>query len=190
MKKLIGFLALAGLIGGAIITLRDTTEAMAPTPSPIVRVECIGTAGTGSTGCCNEPGPRQFAYRVVIPGGDIPISVSQLDIGTHWPDPAAYGNLLMPTGWTMNILPAPYVSPDRFACTSHGNLTFIGGDCPYILRWSGPPQTSSFVVGFDANGPFTFDIHDVNWQISPTKKANWNQPVGRGRGPVHCIAFP
>jgi hypothetical protein len=192
MKRILGLLALCGLVGGSIAILRSTSDAMPQIidPIPLLQLECIGYAGNNSTGCCYEAGPRQFAYRVKMPGGNHNLSVSQVDVGTHWPDPAAYGNLLAPAGWTMTILPAPVQFPDRFDCTSHGQLTSPGGQCPYILRWSGPAQTSSFTLGFDAVGPFTFDVHDVHWKIGSGPRADWTKPVGLGRGPVHCIAFP
>jgi hypothetical protein len=192
MKRLFGFLALAGLLGGAVVTLRPTSEAQIPPidPIPLLKLECIGYAGIDSTGCCFGNGPRQLSYRVKFPGGNHNLSVSQVDIGTHWSDPAAYGNLLMPAGWSMQILPAPTLFPDRLACTSHGDFTSIGTECEYILRWSGPAQTSSFTLGYDAVGPFTFDIHDVHWKIAGGPRADWSKPVGLGRGPVHSIAFP
>lgn len=190
-KKLVGLLALLGVTAGAVVALRDRAEAMPP-PLQLVKVECIGTAGTTtSPGCCNETGARDYTYRVVLPGGNA-VSINRVDIGTHEPDPAEYTNLLMPSGWSMTIVALDPLWSDKLSCDSHGS--FVTPDsppaCPYVLRWSGTAQTSTFTVGFDQTNPNKFDIHDVHWKVSNGNQADWSQAVGDGKGPVHCLYMP
>jgi hypothetical protein len=187
MKKVIGVLAFAAILGGAIITLRMRADAMPPPPLPVVKVVC-----DGSIQCCNgsgmtAQGPRQFIYKVQIPGGNV-VSVSSIEVGTHIDNNLAdYVNLVMPAGWALTIPARTPVDPG-FVCTQHGNVSAVGGNCNYVLRFSGPAQTSNFTLAYDF--VHNYDVHDANWKASNGNQANWTKPVGLGEGPLHSPMIP
>jgi hypothetical protein len=189
MKKLLGFLALAAAAAGAAVVLRNQAQAMPPPPLPVVRIVCDGNIqccqGSGMT----SAGPRQFIYRVKVPTGGL-VSVSSVDVGVHMLDVhglADYVNLVMPAGWTLTAVSGTPPDPG-FVCTPHGNVSAIGGNCNVILRFSGPPQTSSFTLAYDFD--HNWDVHDANWKASNGNRANWTKPVGLGEGPLHSPMMP
>ena len=182
MKKLIMGLVFAGATAAAFLVTQATTEAASPQViSPIVKVKCLG-----NNACCSNPtGARNFVYRVVIPGGNHGITVSNLEVGTHDGNIADYVNLLLPAGWTMSIVSGN--KRGRIACTAHGGTTFPSEQCPYKLVFSGPAQGSSFSLGYDFIP--NWDHHDVAWSSSAVS-VNWGKPVGLGWGPLHSPLFP
>jgi hypothetical protein len=187
MKKIIGVLAFLTIVTGTVVALRMRADAMPPPPLPVVKVLC-----DGANPCCNGTGQtpqgiREFVYRVQIPGGNV-VSVSSIDVGTHIDNNLAdYVNLVMPAGWALTIPAGTPVDPG-FVCTPHGNVSAIAGNCNFNLHFSGPPQTSSFVLAYDFVP--NYDIHDANWKASNGNRANWTKPVGLGEGPLHSPMIP
>jgi hypothetical protein len=177
MKRVLGILALAGIVGGTIALLQVRTEAMPQTPSTVVRLVC-----DGNNGCCNGTGPTNYFYHVNFPSGGA-VQVDRIDIGTHDPRTAHYSNFIMPPGWTVSIVPVnPDNWPDKDGCTLHGVTVNPNFFCSKIIRFTGPAQTSSFTLGFDNDR----EAHQATWRCNITgNKANWAKPVGLGEGPVH-----
>ncbi len=181
MKRLLSVLALAALAGGAIVTLRLTTQAMPPPPQQVIKIVCDGNIAN----CCQGSGPRNFYYRVQIPSGGA-VQVDRVDIGTDDGNISHYSSFVLPANWTATIVSAS--PPDNPACTNHGGNTIAAGNCPYNVRFdkgTGVAQTSNFQLGFDYIGSTG---HDVNWHASllnSSNSANWTKPVGLGLGPVH-----
>ena len=142
-------------------------------PAGAQTIECDGSV-------CGSSGSRDYYYKVTNPSPQLPESVY---VGAHDPDPLNYHNILMPSGWTFNILKEPY--PDYSGFTSHGAVSpGPDGVCPYVIEWIGPPATTVY-LGFDHSG----DPHNVSWEQAvsgaPSATSNWLAPVGLGAGPVH-----
>jgi len=185
MKKLISALALAGLVGGVVAATNKDASAMPPPPSQAVRIVC-----DGGIQCCQGSALREFVYRVKVPGGGL-VSVSSIDVGTHDPVLSDYTDLILPTGWSLSILPAPPppAFPDAgFNCTTHGGVSSIVGNCPYVLHFAGPAKTSNFTLAY--NFLPNWDTHDVAWKSSNGNSAKWAAQVGLGNGPVHAPLMP
>jgi len=176
MKKLLGFLALAALVGGTVIAVRDNADAMPLTAS--VKIQCAG-----HNPCCDGTSSNKFVYNVKLAAG---VSTTSIDVGTHDGTLSDYTLLTAPTGWSLSI--ASLTPVDHLACVAHGTATTIDARCPYALHFSGPAQTSDFTLSY-AFGP-NWDHHVTNWKASTGDAANWSQPVGTGDGPIHSPWMP
>ena len=182
MKKSVGLGVLTLMAVGAVFALRNRADAAQFVP--LVKVLCKGTAGTGSTGCCNETGPREFVYEVQPSGG---ASVTFLEVGVHDATLSDYSNPLLPTGWAMSIVDR--TPPDHpGVCTPHGGQSSETNTCPIALVFSGPAMTTTFQVGYDFLPDW--DVHDVGWRTTGGIKADWGRPVGKGNGPIHSPQMP
>lgn len=175
MKKFFGSLALVGIAGGAIALMQHASEAMPPPPLPVVKILC-----DGNNSCCAGIGPTNYFYRVQLPSGGA-VQVTRIDIGTDNANINNYSGWIEPLGWTHQILAAPANQPDRLGCVPHGTVVSPTGNSQSIVRFSGPPQTSNFTLGFD----IAQAAHEVTWKASTGNQADWTKAVGLGPGPVH-----
>jgi len=161
--KVLASLALAGIAAGVFLVPEAPAVQLA-----LAKVKCNGWK-------CGGSAIEQYHYDV-IPGSN---AVSAVDVGLHHLFTAI--NIVMPTGWTVTVNNGMF-GDDPF--TVHGVVsTGPSGTCPYILHFSGPSQSSAFVLAYDiveANQP-----HDVKWTTSDGAFAVWSKPVGRGQGPIH-----
>jgi hypothetical protein len=165
IRKLLMFLALAG-VGAAAIVIETTAKALPPTT--LTQIVCNGRS-------CGGTGPRQYRYEIT-PGTATP-PITSVDIG--WHHPLTPITSIISPGWTPTVV--SLTSVDSFPMTPHGGASSPTGNCLFVLRWSGAPQSAPFVIAFNCDQP----PHDVTWSESNGTTSNWLRPVGNGQGPVH-----
>ena len=134
-------------------------------------VVCNGAA-------CNGTATEKYHYDITPGSG----GCTSFDVGFH--GNYAITNVVMPTGWSYSIVnPVTWKDMDPF--TAHGSVSpGTGVGCDYKMHWSGPSQTSTFVIAYDPpNTPM--HPHDAHWVDSTGGRANWANAVGQGTGPIH-----
>ncbi len=152
-------------------------------------IRCQGTR-------CTRPGEaiiagypaRSYSY-IVTPGRT---AVNNVDIGIDGRTSVLYAginSIIMPVGWTMNIINVEQ-PPHQIVFRTHGYVTNSNNTCRKIIRFSTTnplhAQTSQFQLAFD----YGSDAHEVSWDTSDGSVSNWNLPVGKGAGPAHSPVRP
>ena len=159
----------AGVVAGTTAFLQ-MPEAHALPPFSTTTVACNGAA-------CGGSATEKYHYDIT-PGSS---GCTSFDVGFH--GNYSITNVVMPSGWSYSIVSG--VSwKDNDPYTVHGSVSPGGGTCTYKMHWSGPSQTSLFVIAYDTTGQVTRP-HDAHWLDSSGSRANWANAVGITTGPIH-----
>ena len=147
-------------------------------PRVLSNLLCDGLIGNGSGG----PNGRDFYYHVV-PGDD---PVDRVDIGCDYNQLSLFTSVEVPNGWTFGVIDAGAHFIHDLKFTPHGRTTtVVNGTCEYKLRFTGPPLSTPFGLGFD----FLGEPHEVHWKVTGGTQTDWTKRVGQGKGPIHSPGF-
>ncbi len=140
---------------------------------------------------CGGDGPRDYTY----PIESVSYPMMEFCVGTNDLDFGHYTNVLLPEGWSFNIVDEP-VAHAHDIHTAHGDES--PGPCWCLTKgaahwWTEDPvyAVEIFTFGYDHPWP----AEDVGWILATRREGDppewydfkefWDSPVGEGVGPLH-----
>ncbi len=169
LPRILLMVAAAGCLAASALLL--VPKAYALPVFSTTTVICDGAA-------CGGGASEKYHYDITPGTG----GCTSFDVGFH--GNYAITNVVMPTGWSYSIV-NPVDWKDLDPHTAHGSVSSgTTPGCTYKMHWSGPSQTSAFVIAYNPSNQPTHP-HDVHWVDSTGGRANWANAVGGGTGPIH-----